>query len=53
MRQPNLPVWAITFKGEFMTPCPYTCQPLPWEQFVINAQTGALVVSQYDVSNPR
>jgi hypothetical protein len=51
MRRPNLPVWSIRFKGEFMTPCPYTCRPLPWEQFVINAQTGALVVSQYDVSN--
>jgi hypothetical protein len=50
-RRPNLPVWAIRFKGEFMAPCPYTCQPLPWEQFVINAQTGSLVVSEYDGSN--
>lgn len=50
--QPNLPVWVIRFKGAFMMPCPVQCPPVPWGQFVINAQTGALVVSGYDGSSP-
>lgn len=52
-RQPDLPIWAIRFKGAFLTPCPFTCPPLPSEQFVINAQTGSLVMSEYNVSNTK